>query len=186
MKCQQVKDLKSYGEHDSSMSSITSAPVTQKRSNFTYGDYDIPPIKGSLNSTLSPTEGLSSGHQSAGSSSDLDKRSGQSVSTCDSGLGVNAVLDNGRSRSAVYQGLQLDTSTETEVFIGRQVSSQVNMFAKNVFINQERKLEVPVTRRAASGKPKSCEDEEMLGPAKTQVTAQNLFRPILSCGLNLC
>ena len=84
-------------QHDSSLSSITSvatASAGHKHGRpvfITYGDYDAPSAAKSASMAVSPTEGSStpsSGHQSAGSSCDLDKRSGQSISTCDSGVGV--------------------------------------------------------------------------------------------------
>lgn len=87
-------------EHDSSLSSITSATAghlhnggsktSANRQMFSpYADYDVPPSKSANSLMMNSNEGgSSSGHQSAGSSSDLDKRSGQSVSTNDSGVGV--------------------------------------------------------------------------------------------------
>ena len=85
-----------YGEHDSSLSSIASATAGQANNKGpnrplynSYADYDVPPNKSAGSPMMNGNEGgSSSGHQSAGSSSDLDKRSGQSVSTNDSGVGV--------------------------------------------------------------------------------------------------
>ena len=110
-----------YGEHDSSLSSIASAGQGMKaRSVFaSYSDYDVPPKSASLSSPMMNEGGSSSGHQSAGSSSDLDKRSGQSVSTNDSGLGVLADPAGPRGRVNGQQNYHLDTSTETEMFVGR-------------------------------------------------------------------
>ncbi len=110
----------SYGDHDSSLSSIASAGQGIKaRPVFSYSDYDVPPKSVSLNSPMMNEGGSSSGHQSAGSSSDLDKRSGQSVSTNDSGLGVLTDPSGQRNRINGQQSYHLDTSTETEMFVGR-------------------------------------------------------------------
>lgn len=111
----------SYGEHDSSLSSIASAghAAMKTRNVFSYSDYDVPPKSVSLNSPMMNEGGSSSGHQSAGSSSDLDKRSGQSVSTNDSGLGVLIDPSGQRGRANGQQSYHLDTSTETEMFVGR-------------------------------------------------------------------
>nr|CAH0112383.1 unnamed protein product [Daphnia galeata] len=118
----------SYGEHDSSLSSIASASQQgmKNRSVFSYSDYDVPPKSVSLNSPMMNEGGSSSGHQSAGSSSDLDKRSGQSVSTNDSGLGVLADPSGQRGRVNGQQNYHLDTSTETEMFVGRAGAGQLN------------------------------------------------------------
>ena len=118
----------SYGEHDSSLSSIASASQQgmKNRSVFNYSDYDVPPKSVSLNSPMMNEGGSSSGHQSAGSSSDLDKRSGQSVSTNDSGLGVLADPSGPRARVNGQQNYHLDTSTETEMFVGRAGAGQLN------------------------------------------------------------
>ncbi|XP_059350728.1 uncharacterized protein LOC130685375 isoform X2 [Daphnia carinata] len=110
----------SYADHDSSLSSIASAGQGMKnRSVFGYSDYDVPQKSVSLSSPMMNEGGSSSGHQSAGSSSDLDKRSGQSVSTTDSGLGVLTDPSGQRSRVSCQQNYQLDTSTEAEMFGGR-------------------------------------------------------------------
>ena len=117
-------------EHDSSLSSIASAGQGMKnRSVFGYSDYDVPTNKSqSLNSPTLNEGGSSSGHQSAGSSSDLDKRSGQSVSTNDSGLGVLPLDQSANQRGRTNTQLpsyHLDTSTETEMFIHR-TAGQLN------------------------------------------------------------
>lgn len=88
-------------EHDSSLSSIASAGHIHAAGTkgsagrppvySSYADYDVPPNKSGTSLMMNGNEGgSSSGHQSAGSSSDLDKRSGQSISTNDSGVGVIA------------------------------------------------------------------------------------------------
>ena len=133
---QQHKDMNqqtknTLGEHDSSVSSIASAAVAmaghsmKPRQVFTYGDYDVPAKSASLNSPNLVNEGgSSSGHQSAGSSSDLDKRSGQSVSTNDSGLCVLAEVSTQRNcRLSEQQNYLLDSSTETDVFVNRSTGN---------------------------------------------------------------
>ena len=128
------------GEHlisaDSSVSSIASAAVAmaghgiKPRQVFTYGDYDVPPkSSASLNSPncLANEGGSSSGHQSAGSSSDLDKRSGQSVSTNDSGLCVLAEVSAQRNcRLSGQQNYLLDSSAEIDVFVNRSGNHQTS------------------------------------------------------------
>lgn len=124
---QEMSSHKNSYEHDSSLSSIASAGQGMKnRSVFGYSDYDVPPNKSqSLNSPTLNEGGSSSGHQSAGSSSDLDKRSGQSISTNDSGLGVLPDQPVQRSRSNTQPSYHLDTSTETDMFVVR-AAGQLN------------------------------------------------------------
>ena len=117
---QQCKPTNS-NEHDSTVSSIASVTAFYAPQSVRYACADheaakTPPYQ------CAPTEGLSSGHQSTGSWSDLDKRSGQSVSTNDSGLDIVENANATRNRSGVHQ-LTLDTSTENEVFLGRQTKN---------------------------------------------------------------
>lgn len=154
-----------YGEHDSSLSSIASAGQGMKtRTVFTYSDYDVPQKSVSLSSPMMNEGGSSSGHQSAGSSSDLDKRSGQSVSTNDSGLGVlNDPSGHRGGRMNGQQSYHLDTSTETEMFVGR--GGQLNQSSSDWADAADREVNNVMEMRSYQSKQQQQQQQQGLQSA---------------------
>lgn len=158
-----------YGkEHDSSMSSIASAAAAaagqgmKARPTFGYGDYDVPAKSNVLGSSHAANEGgSSSGHHSTGSTSDLDKRSGQSVSTNDSGLGAHAETSPQRMRLAPHQA-HLDTSTETEMFGGR--GGQLNQSSSDWADAADREVNNVLEMRAYQSQPQQMNQQSATPP----------------------
>ena len=155
-----------YGkEHDSSMSSIASAAAGQgmkARPTFGYSDYDVPAKSNVLSSSHAANEGgSSSGHHSTGSTSDLDKRSGQSVSTNDSGLGAHPEISPQRMRVPPHQA-HLDTSTETEMFTGR--GGQLNQSSSDWADAADREVNNVLEMRAYQTQPQQMNQQSATPP----------------------